>query len=103
MRSLVPAPQGAVDRTAYRGRNVMERAFHGFEVWRWLATRYDKHAIFYRGGLVLAAVLLWLTDVFTLSGGARPCTGPSSRCGPGQRSSSRICASLWWSPAAGVR
>jgi hypothetical protein len=28
-----------------------------------LATRYDKHAIAYRGGLVLAAVLLWLTDL----------------------------------------
>jgi hypothetical protein len=50
------------DRTAYRGRNVIERAFNGFEHWRGLATRYDKHAIVYRGGLVLAAVLLWLTD-----------------------------------------
>jgi hypothetical protein len=28
-----------------------------------LATRSDKHAIVYRGGLVLAAVLLWLTDL----------------------------------------
>ena len=51
------------DRTAYRGRNVIERAFNGFKHWRGLATRYDKHAIVYRGGLVLAAVLLWLTDL----------------------------------------
>jgi hypothetical protein len=26
-----------------------------------LATRYDTHAIVYRGGLFVAAVLLWLT------------------------------------------
>ena len=51
------------DRTAYRGRNVIERAFNGFKHWRGPATRYDKHAIVYRGGLVLAAVLLWLTDL----------------------------------------
>ena len=51
------------DRTACRGRNVIERAFNSFKHWRGLATRYDKHAIVYRGGLVLAAVLLWLTDL----------------------------------------
>jgi hypothetical protein len=28
-----------------------------------VATSYDKHAIVYRGGLALAAVLLWLTDL----------------------------------------
>jgi len=28
-----------------------------------LTTRNDKHAIVYRGGLVLAALLLWLTDL----------------------------------------
>lgn len=28
--------------------------------WRELPTRYDKHALVYRGGLVLAAMLLWL-------------------------------------------
>ena len=51
------------DRTAYRGRNVIERAFNGFKHWRGLATRCDKHAVVYRGGLVLAAALLWLTDL----------------------------------------
>ena len=51
------------DRTAYRRRNVIERAFNGFKHWRGLAYRYDKHAIVYRGGLVLAAVMLWLTDL----------------------------------------
>jgi putative transposase len=51
------------DRAAYRGRNVVERAFNGFKHWRGLATRYDKHALVYRGGLILAAALLWLADL----------------------------------------
>ena len=51
------------DRNAYRGRNVIERAFNGFKHWRGLATRYDKHAVVYRGGLVLAAALIWLADL----------------------------------------
>ncbi len=45
---------------AYRARNVIERAFNRFKNWRALATRYDKHATIYRGGLILAAALLWL-------------------------------------------
>lgn len=51
------------DRSAYRGRNVIERAFNDFKHWRGLATRYDKHATVYRGGLVLAAALIWLNDL----------------------------------------
>jgi len=34
----------------------------GFEHWRGLAIRDDTHAIVDRGGLVLAVVLLRLTD-----------------------------------------
>jgi transposase len=51
------------DKTAYRGRNVVERAFNGFKHWRGLATRCDKHAVVYRGGLVLAAALIWAADL----------------------------------------
>src|SRR3990172_11848327 len=51
------------DRNAYRGRNVIERAFNGFKHWRGLATRYDKHATVYRGALVLAAALLSINDL----------------------------------------
>ena len=51
------------DKSAYRGRNVIERAFNGFKHWRGLATRYDKHATVYRGGLILAAALIWLADL----------------------------------------
>jgi transposase len=50
----------AFDTTVYRDRNVVERAFNQLKGWRGLATRYDKHARTYRGGLVLASALLWL-------------------------------------------
>jgi transposase len=48
------------DAATYRDRNVVERAFNQLKGWRGLATRYDKHARTYRGGLVLASALLWL-------------------------------------------
>jgi putative transposase len=44
----------------YKGRNVVERAFNKLKNWRGLATRYDKHALTYRGGMVLASIVLWL-------------------------------------------
>ena len=51
------------DADAYRGRNVIERAFNKVKHWRGLATRYDKHATVYRGGLVLAAALIWAAEL----------------------------------------
>ncbi len=44
----------------YKNRNVVERAFNTLKNWRGLATRYDKHALVFRGGVVLAAILIWL-------------------------------------------
>ena len=55
--------QVSYDKNAYRGRNVIERAFNGLQHWCGLATRYDKHATVYRGALVLAAALLWINDL----------------------------------------
>lgn len=49
------------DVADYQNRNVVERAFNHMKNWRGLATRYDKHALVYRGGVVLAAILLWLS------------------------------------------
>ena len=49
------------DAADYKNRNVVERAFNHMKNWRGLATRYDKHALVYRGGVVLAAILLWLS------------------------------------------
>jgi transposase len=50
----------AFDPTLYKGRNVIERSFNDHKQWRGLATRYDKHVVHYRGGMVLGAALLWL-------------------------------------------
>lgn len=36
------------------------RFFNRMKNWRALASRYDKHALIYRGGIVLAAILDWL-------------------------------------------
>jgi transposase len=47
------------DPVAYAGRNVVERGFNILKQRRALATRYDKHALTYRGGVVLAAILTW--------------------------------------------
>ena len=49
------------DAEDYKNRNVVERAFNHFKNWRGLASRYDKHALVYRGGVVLAAIVLWLS------------------------------------------
>lgn len=43
-----------------QNRNVIERAFNQLKNWRGIGTRYDKHALVYRGGIVLAAITLWL-------------------------------------------
>ncbi|GAA3515621.1 hypothetical protein GCM10022262_42910 [Georgenia daeguensis] len=48
------------DKEAYKRRNVVERSFNVFKQWRALATRYDKLALTYRGGVVLRAITIWL-------------------------------------------
>ena len=50
----------AFDVDAYKGRNGGERSFNAIKQWRGLATRYDKLALTYRGGVVLAAIVTWL-------------------------------------------
>lgn len=44
----------------YKQRNVVERFFNRMKNWRGLASRYDKHALVFRGSVVLAAILDWL-------------------------------------------
>ena len=46
------------DPTLYARRNTIERCFGRFKQWRGLATRYDKYATVYLGGLTLAAALM---------------------------------------------
>ncbi len=50
----------AFDTDAYKQRNVVERSFNVLKQWRGLATRYDKLALTYRGGVVLGAIITWL-------------------------------------------
>jgi hypothetical protein len=53
-----PYPGKRSGRTS--DRNVIERAFCAPKQWRGLATRYDKLAITYRGGVVPNGVAAWL-------------------------------------------
>lgn len=52
----------AFDAETYRDRNVVERAFNALKQWRGLATRFDKLALTYRGGIILATILQWLRE-----------------------------------------
>lgn len=47
------------DKQRYGRRNAIERCFAKLKQWRGLATRYDKTATNYRGGLLLATLLMW--------------------------------------------
>lgn len=49
------------DQARYQQRNVVERGFSWFKQWRGLATRADKLAINYTGGITLKATLDWLS------------------------------------------
>jgi transposase len=51
------------DAEIYKRRNVIERAFNRAKHWRAVATRYDKLAITYRAGFVLALVVEWLKSL----------------------------------------
>jgi len=48
------------DAEDYKNRNVIERFFNRMKHWRAIASRYDKHATVYRGGIILAAIVDWL-------------------------------------------
>jgi transposase len=47
------------DKDAYKGRNIIERAFSHLKDWRRVATRYDKLARNFRATVILATILLW--------------------------------------------
>lgn len=46
------------DPELYKQRNSVERSFGRFKQWRGIATRYDKYACTYLGGVLLAATLI---------------------------------------------
>jgi transposase len=45
------------DPQIYRNRNTVERGFNRLKHWRGIATRYDKYALTYLGGVLLAAMI----------------------------------------------
>lgn len=45
------------DPELYRERNTIERGFNRLKHWRGVATRYDKYAFTYLGGVTLAALV----------------------------------------------
>ena len=46
------------DPERYKQRNTVERGFGRFKQWRAVATRYDKYARTYLGGVLLAAIII---------------------------------------------
>ena len=49
------------DRTLYRLRNLIERAFCRLKDWRRIATRYDKLATNYAAAISIAIAVTWWT------------------------------------------
>jgi transposase len=47
------------DKDAYKGRNIIERAFSHLKDWRRVATRYDKLARNFRATVILASIMRW--------------------------------------------
>ncbi len=50
------------DPSAYRGRNVIERAFCLLKDWRRVATRYDKLARNFLAAVALASTRIWIRN-----------------------------------------
>jgi putative transposase len=48
----------AFDAELYKDRNTVERGFGRLKQWRAIATRYDKYATTYLGGVLLACTLI---------------------------------------------
>ena len=46
------------DKQRYAKRNTVERGFLRLKQWRGVATRFDKHALTYLGGVILAATVI---------------------------------------------
>ena len=59
-RAARPGRPLQFDAERYRQRNVVERCVGWLKQWRAVATRYDKRAVNYRAGVVLASLVLWL-------------------------------------------
>jgi transposase len=57
-----PGRPPSFDATSYARRNVVERCVNRLKQWRGIATRYEKRAVNYRAGVVIAALMIWLAS-----------------------------------------
>ncbi|WP_432757768.1 transposase [Saccharopolyspora erythraea] len=48
----------AFNTEIYKHRNTIERAFNRLKQWRGVATRYDKYALTFLGGILLASTIM---------------------------------------------
>lgn len=48
------------DPHTYKKRNTVERSYLRLKQWRGIATRYDKHARTFLGGVLLAASVIYI-------------------------------------------
>lgn len=61
-REKRPGRKPSFDKETYRRRNVVERCVSKLKQWRAVATRYDKRAVNYRAGVVVASLMIWLAQ-----------------------------------------
>ena len=54
------AKQRRIDEEMYKWRHLIENFFQKLKQFRAIATRYDKRAISFLGGIHLAAAVIWL-------------------------------------------
>ena len=60
-RAKHPGRKPGFEKATYRRRNVVERCVNRLKQWRAIATRYDKRAVNYRAGVIIASLMIWLT------------------------------------------
>lgn len=61
-REKRPGRKPSFEKETYRRRNVVERCVNRLKQWRAIATRYDKRAVNYRAGVVIASLMIWLAS-----------------------------------------
>jgi transposase len=65
IRPVIPGRKNRVcpveyDQHIYKERNAIERFFGRLKEYRRIATRYDKTAVMFKAGVVIACIFMWL-------------------------------------------
>ena len=61
-REKRPGRKPSFEKETYRRGNVVERCVNKLKQWRAIATRYDKRAVNYRAGVIVASLMIWLAS-----------------------------------------